>query len=58
LANFRICLPLPDYQCNYIEGATQKPVTVDKTDLSFNVHFPACGPRKANTRSIFLTPSP
>ena len=39
LANFRICLPLPDYQCNYIEGATQKPVTVDKTDLRFNVHF-------------------
>jgi hypothetical protein len=39
LANFRICLPLPDYQCNYIEGATQKPVAVNKTGSSFSVHF-------------------
>ena len=39
LANFRICLPLPDYQCNYIEGETLKPVTVNKTGSGFNVHF-------------------
>jgi hypothetical protein len=39
LANFRICLPLPDYQCNYIEGATQKPVSVNKTSSGFQVHF-------------------
>jgi hypothetical protein len=39
LANFRICLPLPDYQCNYIEGTAQKPATVNKTSSGFNVHF-------------------
>jgi hypothetical protein len=39
LANFRICLPLPDYQCNYIEGSTQKPATIHRTSSGFNVHF-------------------
>lgn len=39
LANFRIGLPLPEYQCNYIEGPAQKPVTVNKTDSGFDVHF-------------------
>ena len=29
-ANFRICLPLPDYQCNYIEGSAHKPATVNR----------------------------
>ena len=30
-ANFRICLPLPDYQCHYIDGRQQqaKSVTLD-----------------------------
>src|ERR1700683_88724 len=39
LANFRLCLPLPDYQCNYIEGLDQKPVAVDRTGAGFTVRF-------------------
>lgn len=58
LASFRICLPLPDYQCNYIEGAKHKPVAVNNTGSGFSVRFPACGRKRANIRSTFLTPSP
>ncbi len=39
LASFRICLPLPDYQCNYIEGAKHKPVAVNNTGSGFSVRF-------------------
>ncbi len=38
-ANFRICLPLQDYQANYIEGMEQKPVAVFKTDNVVTVQF-------------------
>jgi hypothetical protein len=38
-ANFRICLPLPDYQCNYIEGSAHKPVKVSRDGQAFNVGF-------------------
>ncbi len=31
-ANFRICLPLEDYQANYIEGTEQKAVSVEQSD--------------------------
>jgi hypothetical protein len=39
LANFRICLPLPDYLCNYIEGSAHKPATVHRDGQSFTVRF-------------------
>jgi hypothetical protein len=39
LANFRLCLPLPDYQCNYVEGLVQKPVAVNRTGAEFAVRF-------------------
>jgi len=39
LANFQICLPLPDYQCNYIHGMSQKPVAVKTTGTGFSVRF-------------------
>jgi hypothetical protein len=39
LANFRICLPLPDYLCNYIEGSAHKPVTVNRAGPAFTVSF-------------------
>ncbi|MEI7436662.1 MAG: hypothetical protein WCL16_07640, partial [bacterium] len=31
VANFRLCLPLKDYQCNYIEGMQQPPSTLSRT---------------------------
>lgn len=40
IANFRICLPLPDYLCHYIDGMDQNPDHVEKKDNdSFTVHF-------------------
>ena len=39
LANFRLCLPLPDYQCNYVEGSAQKPAAVNRTGAGFTVRF-------------------
>ena len=39
LANFRICLPLPDYQCNYVEGVSQKPAKVERRADGFFVAF-------------------
>ena len=38
-ANFRICLPLKDYQCNYIEGTEQKPAEVTKDGDKVTVKF-------------------
>lgn len=38
-ANFRICLPLEDYQANYIEGMEQRPVAVSKSGNVVTVHF-------------------
>src|SRR3974377_1295895 len=29
-ANFRICLPLPDYLCNYVDGMAQPPASVEQ----------------------------
>src|ERR1041385_2758146 len=31
LANFRLCLPLEDYQCNYIDGMEQLPKSVSQS---------------------------
>jgi hypothetical protein len=39
LTSFRICLPLPDYQCNYIEGAKHQPAAVHNTGSGFSVRF-------------------
>jgi hypothetical protein len=38
-ANFRVCVPLPDYQCNYVEGTVQKPARVERTAQGFEVSF-------------------
>ena len=38
-SNFRICLPLDEYQANYIDGMNQKPVSVDGTDRSVTARF-------------------
>ena len=38
-ANFRICLPLPDYLCNYIDGMAQQPTSVEQTADAFQVTF-------------------
>ncbi|MDD5705505.1 MAG: DUF6259 domain-containing protein [Kiritimatiellae bacterium] len=38
-ANFRLCLPLDDYQCNYIEGMEQKPESVTRTGDVVTVRF-------------------
>ncbi len=37
--NFRICLPLSDYQANYIEGMKQKPARVYKEGNTIGVEF-------------------
>ncbi len=37
--NFRICLPLPDYQCNYIDGMKQTPVSVQKSGTVLTASF-------------------
>ena len=38
-ANFRICLPWPDYQCNYIEGTAQRPADLVRSGDSVTVAF-------------------
>jgi hypothetical protein len=38
-ANFRLLVPLPDYQANYIDGMQQKPVAVTKEGQSVVVSF-------------------
>ncbi len=38
-SNFRICLPLKDYQANYIEGMDQKPFEVISDGNSISVQF-------------------
>ena len=38
-ANFRICLPLPDMLCHYIEGASQTPQSVSQRDNTVEVVF-------------------
>lgn len=38
-ANFRINLPLPDYQANYIEGMRQKPIEVKQEGQTVTVRF-------------------
>ena len=38
-ANFRICLPLKEYACNYIDGIEQKPVSVSKNSNVISVVF-------------------
>lgn len=37
--NFRICLPLPDYECNYIDGMRQTPASVEKDGHSVTARF-------------------
>ena len=39
LANFRLCLPLADYQCNYIDGMQQEPATVTRCGDTVTVGF-------------------
>lgn len=38
-ANFRILMPLPDYQCHYIEGEEQTPVSVTAVDGGIDVVY-------------------
>jgi len=38
-SNFRICLPLEDYQANYIDGMDQKPQAVTVNENSISVKF-------------------
>jgi len=38
-ANFRLCLPLEDYQCNYIEGMEQKPKSVSQSGACVTARF-------------------
>ena len=38
-ANFRLCLPLPDYLCNYIEGAGQRPASIETRGNAVSVRF-------------------
>jgi len=38
-SNFRICLPLKDYQANYIEGMDQEPNEVTQDGNTINVRF-------------------
>jgi len=38
-ANFRLCLPLPDYLCNYVEGMAQPPASVEQIPSGFAVSF-------------------
>lgn len=38
-ANFRICLPLKDYLCNYIEGTDQKPSAINSDANAITVQF-------------------
>jgi hypothetical protein len=38
-ANFRLCLPLPDYLCNYIDGMAQQPASAEQTPDGFAVSF-------------------
>ncbi|MCC6863125.1 MAG: twin-arginine translocation signal domain-containing protein, partial [Bryobacterales bacterium] len=38
-ANFRICLPLPDYLCNYIEGTRQRPVSIRPEGNAVTIRF-------------------
>ncbi len=38
-SNFRICLPLEDYQANYIDGMEQKPLEVILDGNSISVKF-------------------
>ncbi len=38
-ANFRLCLPLEDYECNYIDGMKQKPEFVKHSSDSVTVRF-------------------
>ena len=38
-ANFRICLPLEDYQANYIDGMQQQPTAVSADGKSVTLRF-------------------
>ena len=38
-SNFRICLPLKEYACNYIDGMKQNPKSVTKKDNTITVVF-------------------
>ena len=39
MVNFRLCLPLEDYLCNYIDGMEQKPASVSEADNVITVCF-------------------
>ena len=38
-SNFRICLPLEDYQCNYIDGTDQSNAIIEKENNKIKVSF-------------------
>lgn len=39
MANFRLCVPLPDYLCNYVDGVGQKPARVERRGDQLLVEF-------------------
>src|SRR5260221_9679336 len=43
LANFRLCLPLAEYQCNYIDGMQQTPKSVSCSTDRLTVQFAGLG---------------
>jgi hypothetical protein len=45
-ANFRLLVPLPDYQANYIDGMRQKPLIVEKAGQTVTVRFSALASEK------------
>ena len=47
-ANFRICLPLKGYACNYIDGMKQNPQSVTKKDNTITVAFLGMNSTKGN----------
>lgn len=47
-ANFRINLPLPEYQCNYIEGMEQKAESVAAAGNAITAHFAGMTSKKGS----------
>jgi len=39
MANFRLCVPQPDYLCNYVDGMEEKPAHVEKLGDQVRVEF-------------------
>ena len=54
-ANFRICLPIDDYQCNYIDGMDQSAKSINQTENKITVKFSDLQSEKCGVFSINLT---